>query len=85
MFGCASRELKEEEKAFGMTVETFAYDGIAAIVHPDNTVSDISMEDLKKIYTGERRQLEGTLAEMTPPSSSYPEKMDLEQNQPLKS
>ena len=53
MFGCASRELKEEEKAFGMTVEAFAYDGIAAIVHPDNGVSDISMEDLKKIYTGE--------------------------------
>lgn len=26
---------------------------LAAIVHPDNTVSDISMEDLKKIYTGE--------------------------------
>lgn len=53
MFGCASRELKEEEKAFGMTVEAFAYDGIAAIVHPDNTVFDISMDDLKKIYTGE--------------------------------
>ena len=30
-----------------------AYDGIAVIVHPDNPVSDLDVETIAKIYTGE--------------------------------
>ena len=30
-----------------------AYDGIAIIVHPENPVSDLSLETIAKIYTGE--------------------------------
>ena len=51
-FGCASRELKDEEKS-GLTELVFAYDGIAMITHPSNPVTNISSADLTKIYTGE--------------------------------
>lgn len=50
-FGCASRELKDEEKA-GLVEVTFAYDGIAMITHPTNAVKDLTMAQLKDIYTG---------------------------------
>ena len=30
-----------------------AYDGIAIIVHPDNPVSDLGIEQIAKLYTGE--------------------------------
>ena len=30
-----------------------AYDGIAIIVHPDNPVSDLTLEQIAKLYTGE--------------------------------
>lgn len=53
MFGCASRELKEEEKAYGMTAQEFALDGVAVIVHPSNGVADISVEDIAKVFKGE--------------------------------
>ena len=51
-FGGVSRELKDDEKS-NLTEQVFAYDGIAIITHPSNTVADISSEDLTKIYTGE--------------------------------
>ncbi|MBR5329671.1 MAG: phosphate ABC transporter substrate-binding protein [Firmicutes bacterium] len=51
--GLASRNLKEEEKANGLTETVLAYDGIAVIVHKENTVSDLTVEDIAKIYTGE--------------------------------
>lgn len=51
--GTASREIKAEEKSQGIDELAFAYDGIAAIVHPSNKVADISMEQLKQIYAGE--------------------------------
>lgn len=50
--GMASRELKDEELA-DLTPATIAIDGIAVIVNPENTVSDITSEDVMKIYTGE--------------------------------
>ncbi len=37
----------------GLTPDVFAYDGIAAVIHPSNEVSDIKLEDLAKIYSGE--------------------------------
>ncbi len=51
--GLASRALKDEEKSQGLAEITLALDGIAVIVHPDNPVSDLSVETIAKIYTGE--------------------------------
>ncbi len=50
--GLSSRALKEEEKASVMET-VLAYDGIAVIVHPDNPVSILSVEQIANIYTGE--------------------------------
>ena len=51
--GLSSRALKDEEKENGLVETVLAYDGIAIIVNNDNPVSDISLEDLAKVYTGE--------------------------------
>ena len=51
--GLSSRALKDEEKAGGLKETVLAYDGIAIIVHPDNPVSDLSIEQIAKLYTGE--------------------------------
>ena len=51
--GLSSRNLKEEETAKGLTGTILAYDGIAVIVNPENPVSDLSLENISKIYTGE--------------------------------
>ena len=51
--GLSSRSLKDEEKASGLKETVLAYDGIAVIVHPDNPVSDLDVETIAKIYTGE--------------------------------
>ena len=51
--GLSSRSLKDEEKAAGLTETVLAYDGIAIIVHPDNPVSDLSIDQIAKLYTGE--------------------------------
>ena len=50
--GMSSRELKDEEKS-AVQGTTVAYDGIALLVNPENSVKNISLEDVKKIYTGE--------------------------------
>ena len=51
--GLSSRALKDEEKNSGLTETVLAYDGIAIIVNPENAISDLSIEDIAKIYTGE--------------------------------
>ena len=51
--GLASRNLKDEEKAKGLEATVLAYDGIAIIVNPSNPISDLSVETIAKIYTGE--------------------------------
>lgn len=51
--GLSSRALKDEEKASGLTETVLAYDGIAVIVNPENPVSDLTIEQISKIYTGE--------------------------------
>lgn len=51
--GLSSRALKDEEKAGGLVETVLAYDGIAIIVNNDNPVTNISLEDLTKVYTGE--------------------------------
>ena len=51
--GLSSRALKEEEKAGGLTETVLCYDGIAVIVNPENTVEDLTLEQIAAIYTGE--------------------------------
>lgn len=51
--GLSSRALKDDEKASGLKETILAYDGIAVIVNPQNQLSDLSVDDIKKIYTGE--------------------------------
>ena len=49
--GLSSRALKEEET--GVKGTTVALDGISIIVNANNPVSDLSLDDLAKIATGE--------------------------------
>ena len=51
--GLASRNLKAEEEESGLTGTTLAYDGIAVIVNPENTVADLDVETIARIFTGE--------------------------------
>ncbi|MDD6658334.1 MAG: phosphate ABC transporter substrate-binding protein [Lachnospiraceae bacterium] len=51
--GNSSRHLKDEELSGGAVENVVAIDGIAVIEDKENTVTDISAEDLAKIYTGE--------------------------------
>lgn len=51
--GLSSRNLKEEEKASGLTETILAYDGIAIVVNPENKVTNLDLETVAKIYTGE--------------------------------
>ena len=51
--GLSSRDLKDAERESGLVETVLAYDGIAIIVHPENPVSDLSLETIVKIYTGE--------------------------------
>ncbi len=51
--GLSSRALKDEEKAQGLKETTFALDGIAIVVNTENTVEDLSLEQIAKLATGE--------------------------------
>lgn len=51
--GLSSRALKDDEKAQGLTETVLAYDGIAIIVNPSNTVEDLTVDQIASIYTGE--------------------------------
>lgn len=51
--GLSSRALKDDEKAGGLHETILALDGIAIIVNPSNSVSDLSVDTIAKIYTGE--------------------------------
>ena len=51
--GLSSRSLKDSEKQQGLKEIVVAYDGIAVIVNNENTVEDLDMETLAKIFTGE--------------------------------
>ena len=60
--GMSSRELKDEEKG-SVKGTTIAYDGIALLVNPNNPVKNISLEDVKNVYTGKMtnwKELGGT-------------------------
>ena len=49
--GMASRDLKDEES--GLTSTAIAKDGIAVIVNKENTYTNLTMDQIKSIYTGE--------------------------------
>ena len=49
--GMASRELKDSESS--LTAKVIAIDGIAVIVNNENTVDDLTPEEVKAIFTGE--------------------------------
>ena len=51
--GNSSRHLKEEELATGAVENVVAIDGIAVITNTSNTVTDLTTDDLAKIYKGE--------------------------------
>jgi phosphate transport system substrate-binding protein len=48
--GTSSRELVSKEK--NLTEIPIAYDGIAIIVHPANPLTDISIEEIRRIFMG---------------------------------
>ena len=51
--GLSSRALKDDEVSSGLTGTTVALDGIAVIVNPANPVTDLTVEQIASIYTGE--------------------------------
>lgn len=50
--GNASRPLKQEEKEAGAAENVVAIDGIVVCTDPQNTVTNLTMEQLTDIYTG---------------------------------
>ncbi len=52
--GLASRDLKEEETA-DLQGTVVAIDGIGIIVHPDNPVADLTIEQIGDIYMGKTK------------------------------
>lgn len=52
--GMASRDISDDELSQGIKSVTIAQDAIAVIVNKDNTVEDITMDEIKAIYTGSK-------------------------------
>lgn len=50
--GMASRDLSDDEKE-ALNYDAVAIDGIAVIVHPENPLSNISLDHVKQIFLGE--------------------------------
>jgi len=52
--GMASREIKDEEKTQfpELQVHVIAWDGIAIVVHPDNPLKDLSLDQIRGIFSG---------------------------------
>ena len=51
--GMASRELKDSETEGGAVSTVLDQDGIAVVVNPANSVEDLTVDQIKGIYTGE--------------------------------
>ena len=51
--GLSSRALKQEELDGGLTETVVAKDGIASVVNKENTVAELTVEQITKIATGE--------------------------------
>ncbi len=50
--GMSSRNLKDAERERGLWWVEIARDGLAVIVHPDNSVKDLTFEQIRGIYAG---------------------------------
>ena len=50
--GMASRDLKDSELSAGLKNTVIALDGIAVIVNKDSSITDLTSEQVKGIYTG---------------------------------
>lgn len=51
--GMASRAIKDEELAEGLEPTQIALDGIAVVVNNDNSVEDLTSDQIRAIFTGE--------------------------------
>ena len=51
--GLSSRALSEDEKSQGAVENVIAKDGVAIVINPENTVTDLTTEQIAAIYTGE--------------------------------
>jgi len=51
--GNSSRDLKDTEKTLGLTEHIIAYDGIAVVAHPSNPVTNLTKDQIQKIFKGE--------------------------------
>ena len=51
--GMASRALADDEASQGLTSQEIALDGIAVIVNTNNSVEDLTTDQIVKIFTGE--------------------------------
>jgi len=51
--GMASRNLKESEEDYGLDEHILAFDGIAVVTHPSNTVDALDKDTITKIFNGE--------------------------------
>lgn len=54
--GMASRELKESEISAGLVQKKIAIDGIAVIVNNNNSVNELTSDQVKAIFTGEQTE-----------------------------
>lgn len=50
--GLSSRELKQEEKDKGAVPHVIALDGVAVVVNPKNTITDLTTQQIADIFTG---------------------------------
>lgn len=53
--GSISRDLTADEKNLGFTEHIIAYDGVAIVVHPSNNISNLSKDQIVKIFKGETK------------------------------
>ena len=60
--GMASRELKDSEIASGITPTVIALDGIAVIVNNKNTADNLTVEQVRKIFTGDATKWSDVMA-----------------------
>jgi phosphate transport system substrate-binding protein len=51
-----SRELNAAEVAAGLTGQAYAKDGVAVVVHKDNPVTNLTVAELKDLFTGQTSQ-----------------------------
>ena len=51
--GLSSRALKAEEEEQGAVAHVVALDGVAIVVNPENTVANLTVEQIAKIFSGE--------------------------------